>query len=315
MSRKPGEEKMDEPASAEPRPPEAEAAPAEGERPAAPGEGAADDVRHAADEKPAATAAGSVASAGQDDEPGGESDEPGDESDEPGDESDEPGDESDEPGGESDDEPGDESDEPGGESDDEPGDESDEPGDESDEPGDESDESDEPGDESDEPGDESDDEPDTRPAEGGLAAAPPPNAFLKGAVIGLILVVPLTALAVYALGRLDIGDPQASYYSIIAFVAVFAGLPAIITVGGIGRAAASALVKPGDGDRTSACTRVAAIYTALTTVGLVLLTVVPLGEVPTEVGTWLWIVAIGGVTGALGGFVLGVWIGYGSRKL
>ena len=150
--------------------------------------------------------------------------------------------------------------------------------------------------------------------ESGLAAAPPPGAFLKGAVIGLILLVPLTALAVYVLGRLDIGDPEASYYTIVAFVAVFAGLPSIITVGGIGRAAASALVRPGERGGPSASTRVSAIYTAFTAVGLVLLTVVPLGEVPTGLGTWLWIVALGGATGALGGFVLGVWVAYGSRK-
>ncbi|HKE17119.1 MAG TPA: hypothetical protein VKB80_19730 [Kofleriaceae bacterium] len=147
-----------------------------------------------------------------------------------------------------------------------------------------------------------------------LAAAPPPGAFLKGAVVGLVLLVPLTALAVYVLGRLDIGDPEASYYTIVAFVAVFAGLPAIITVGGIGRAAASALVRPGERGGPSASTRVSAIYTAFTAVGLVLLTVVPLGEVPTALGTWLWIVALGGATGALGGFVLGLWVAYGSRK-
>ena len=174
-----------------------------------------------------------------------------------------------------------------------------------------------------EPGDDADaDEPGDEPgevlappaAETGLAAAPPPNAFLKGAVIGLILLIPLTALAVYVLGRLDIGDPQASYYSVIAFVAVFAGLPAIITAGGIGRAAAGALVRPGDRGGPSASTRVSTLYAALTTVGLVLLSVVPLGAVPTAVGTWIWIIALGGLTGALGGFVLGLWVGYGSRK-
>ncbi len=148
----------------------------------------------------------------------------------------------------------------------------------------------------------------------GIEQVPPPNAFLKGAVLGLILLVPLTALAVYLLGRLEIGDPQASYYSIIAFAAVFAGLPAIITAGGIGRAAASALVRPGERGGPAASTRVATIDAALTGIGLVLLTVVPLGEVPIEVGTWVWIIVLGASTGALGGFVLGLWMSYGSNE-
>ncbi|HWM88543.1 MAG TPA: hypothetical protein VNO33_21960 [Kofleriaceae bacterium] len=155
------------------------------------------------------------------------------------------------------------------------------------------------------------DTPSARPA---TATDPPtrPHAFLKGATLGLILLIPLTALAVLLLGRLGIGDPEASYTTIIAFVAMFAGLPAMITAGGIGRAAASALVRPARGG-PSASMRVAAIYSAITAVGLVLLTVVPLGEVPTEIGRWLWIIAIGGAAGALGGVVLGMWIGYGSR--
>ena len=53
---------------------------------------------------------------------------------------------------------------------------------------------------------------------------------------------------------------EASYTTIIAFVAMFAGLPAMITAGGIGRAAASALVRPARGG-PSASMRVAAIYT------------------------------------------------------
>jgi hypothetical protein len=147
----------------------------------------------------------------------------------------------------------------------------------------------------------------------GLEQAARPHDFLKGAVLALILVIPLTALAVYLLGRLDIGDPQASYYTIIAFVAVFAGLPAMVTVGGIGRAAAAARARPAGRGGPAACTRVAAIYTALTSVGLVLLTVVPMGEVPIDIATWLWIVALGGSTGALGGFVLGLWVAYAPR--
>ena len=56
----------------------------------------------------------------------------------------------------------------------------------------------------------------------------------------------------------------------------------------------------------------AVVQTAIAMIGLVLLTVVPLGEVPTSVGHWLWIALVGGSCGALAGFVLGLWIRYGS---
>ncbi len=94
---------------------------------------------------------------------------------------------------------------------------------------------------------------------------------------------------------------------------MFAGLPAIVTTGGIGRAAARALVRPGPRGGAAAGIRVAVVQTALATFGLVVLTVVPLGEVPTTLGHWVLIVLVGASCGAMAGFVLGLWIRYGSR--
>jgi hypothetical protein len=145
-------------------------------------------------------------------------------------------------------------------------------------------------------------------------AVAPPHAFLKGAVVGLVALVPLTALAIHSIARFGVGDPSASYYSVIAFVAVFAGIPAIVTVGGIGRAAAAALVRPGKRGGPGGAIRVAVLLTAIASIGLVVLGAVPLGAVPTDLHAWLWIAGGGAVAGAMGGALLGVWVRYGSRQ-
>lgn len=153
-----------------------------------------------------------------------------------------------------------------------------------------------------------------RPATLTWMEAVPPHAFLKGAVFGLVVLVPLTALAVYALEWLGIGDARASYYTVIGFVAVFAGVPAIITTGGIGRTSASALVSPGKRGGPAGAIRVAVIHTAVAEIGFIILSVVPLGEVPTATDHWAWIITAGVLAGAVGGFALGLWVRYGTRQ-
>ncbi|HEU5057832.1 MAG TPA: hypothetical protein VFU21_14975 [Kofleriaceae bacterium] len=144
-----------------------------------------------------------------------------------------------------------------------------------------------------------------------LVRLPPPYAFLKGSILGLVVFIPLTALALWLLAQIGIGDRGASYVRIIAFVAVFAGLPAILTAGGIGRVAARLAVQPGRGQSTAIA--VAALNAAVCGAGLVLLGIVPLGEVPSSVGHWLWITGLGLAAGALGGVVIGLWVSYDSR--
>jgi hypothetical protein len=143
-----------------------------------------------------------------------------------------------------------------------------------------------------------------------LVRLPPPYAFLKGSILGLVVLIPLTALALLLLAQIGIGDRDASYVTLIAFVAVFAGLPAILTAGGIGRVAARTAIARGHARAVA----VAALDAAIAGAGLVLLAIVPLGEVPSSLGHWLWISGLGAVAGALGGAVIGLWVSYGSRE-
>ena len=145
-----------------------------------------------------------------------------------------------------------------------------------------------------------------------LVRLPPPYSFLKGSILGLVVFIPLTAMALWLLAQIGIGDRGASYVRLIAFVAVFAGLPAILTAGGIGRVAARAAVEPGR--RQSRAVAIAALDAAICGAGLVLLGVVPLGEVPGSLDHWLWITGVGAAAGALGGVVIGLWVSYGSRE-
>ena len=145
-----------------------------------------------------------------------------------------------------------------------------------------------------------------------LVRLPPPYAFLKGSILGLVVFIPLTALALWLLAQIGIGDRTASYVRLIAFVAVFAGLPAILTAGGIGRVAARTAVQSGRGQ--AGAVAVAALDAAVCGVGLVLLAVVPVGEVPGSLDHWLWIIGVGAAAGALGGVVIGLWVSYGSRE-
>jgi hypothetical protein len=70
-------------------------------------------------------------------------------------------------------------------------------------------------------------------------------------------------------------------------------------------------VTPGRGHAWSVA--VAALDSAVAGAGLVVLSVVPLGEVPTAAARWFWIAGIGALAGAIGGVMIGLWVSYGSR--
>jgi hypothetical protein len=135
---------------------------------------------------------------------------------------------------------------------------------------------------------------------------------LKGAVLGLVLLIPLAALAVYLLRLVGVGEPGATYTRVVGFVAVFAGLPAVLTAGGVARVAARLAVARGRGRKWSVFGAV--LHTAVTGAGLVILTLVPLGEVPAGRDRWLWILGLGAAAGAIGGLVIGLWVSQGSSQ-
>lgn len=133
---------------------------------------------------------------------------------------------------------------------------------------------------------------------------PPRWGFFKGLLTGAVIEVPAIALGVWLLARIGIGDPAASFMRILRLSAVFAGVPALITAGGIGRRAAHGSVEPPGGRRNAI--RVAARAHAAAGAALVLIATIPHGHLPGHSWHWLVPLAMGAVVGASCGALIGL---------
>ena len=134
-----------------------------------------------------------------------------------------------------------------------------------------------------------------------IPVAKPRWAFFKGMLAGAAVEVPMIAFAVWTLARFDIGDPTQSYLHVLRMTAVFAGIAALFTAGGIGRLAAYTMV---DGGRRRALF-VAARAHAAASAGLVLIAAIPHGHLPGRHDP-MWLVYPG--AGIVAGVVCGVLI-------
>jgi hypothetical protein len=126
--------------------------------------------------------------------------------------------------------------------------------------------------------------------------------FWKGLVAGVAIEVPALTAAVWGLAQLGIGNPEVPVMRILRLTAVFAGVAAVFTAGGIGRLAAYASI---DGGRRRA-TLVAARAHAAASAGLVLLAAIPHGQLPGRSLAWLAFPAAGVVVGAACGALIGL---------
>jgi hypothetical protein len=118
---------------------------------------------------------------------------------------------------------------------------------------------------------------------------------------GAAIEVPLIATTVYALAYWGVGDPDASFMRIMRLTAVFAGIAALLTAGGIGRLAAHATA---EGSRRRAIW-VAARAHAVASCGLLLIAAIPHGHFPASRLGWAGMIAAGIVPGALAGAIIG----------
>ncbi|MGE5186085.1 MAG: hypothetical protein ACM31C_28715, partial [Acidobacteriota bacterium] len=134
-------------------------------------------------------------------------------------------------------------------------------------------------------------------------AFPPRWGFFKGLVTGAVVELPAIAGAVWLLARLGIGNPDLHYLALLRMTAVFAGLAALLTAGGVGRLAAHASV--GHVDRRHAMW-VAARAHAAAGAGLVMIAAIPHGHLPLQLWKWLAFPAAGALVGAALGALLGV---------
>jgi hypothetical protein len=140
------------------------------------------------------------------------------------------------------------------------------------------------------------------------ASMPPRGGFWKGALLGFVLGLPATAGAVYLAARFGIGDRAASFETTLRFAVVFAGVPAILSAAGVGRAAARAAVAKTRGGLMRSA-RTGALGFAAACVGLTLLVAVPIGGLPPSPVRWLWLAPPGAVAGAVVGVLIGLWAG------
>jgi hypothetical protein len=131
---------------------------------------------------------------------------------------------------------------------------------------------------------------------------PPRWGFVKGLFTGAVIEVPAIATAVWTLAALGVGNADAPFMHILRMAAVFAGIAAVLTAGGIGRLAAHASVERG---RRRAIW--SAAYThAVATAGLVVIAAIPQGHLPSHRLPWLALPAVGMVFGAACGAVIGI---------
>jgi hypothetical protein len=138
---------------------------------------------------------------------------------------------------------------------------------------------------------------------GVLPVQKPRWAFWKGLLAGAAIEIPLLAVTVWALARLGVGNPDVELMRIVRITAVFAGVAALLTAGGIGRVAAYALVDTG-GRRRRAIFRAARAHAAASA-GLVVIAAIPHGRLPEAPIDWLAFPAGGLVCGAIAGAIIG----------
>lgn len=130
---------------------------------------------------------------------------------------------------------------------------------------------------------------------------PPRWGFWKGLLVGIILEIPAISAAVFALPRLGLGQ-AAPAMLVVRMTSLFAGLPALLTSGGIGRLAAYESVKR---PRREAIARGAGVH-ALAGVMLTFIAALPHGYLPSTALGWVALSAMGATAGALCGAAIGV---------
>jgi hypothetical protein len=136
----------------------------------------------------------------------------------------------------------------------------------------------------------------------GIALHKPRWGFWKGLLTGVAVEVPVLSATVWGLGQLGFGNAEVPLMKIMRLTAVFAGVAALLTAGGIGRLAAYASV---DGGRRRAMW-VAGRAHAVAGAGLVLIAAIPHGQLPARSVDWLAFPAGGLVAGGLCGVLIGI---------
>lgn len=129
-----------------------------------------------------------------------------------------------------------------------------------------------------------------------------PPGFAKGAVLGVLVMIPLISLGIWLANRLGIGEVRPTLIGVLRLVVVFAGVPAVVTAGGVGRLAAQASV---DGGRTRAMW-MAGSALAFGGIGAIVIGAIPNEVIPASGLGWGALAAVGALAGTLAGVAIGL---------
>jgi hypothetical protein len=118
---------------------------------------------------------------------------------------------------------------------------------------------------------------------------------------GAVIEVPVIAATVWVTAHLGIGNPDPPFMRVLRITAVFTGIAALLTAGGIGRLAATTASEHGRPRAISVATRAHAAATA----GLVVIAAIPHGRLPLHHVAWIVPPLFGALAGAACGAVIG----------
>lgn len=136
----------------------------------------------------------------------------------------------------------------------------------------------------------------------------PRNGFWKGAAAGFLVVIPASALTVWALARVGLLDQRAGVIACLRMALLFSGLAAVLTGGGVGRLAAQASIERpsswlGSGRPRAILTAAAAMAPA--GAALTIIAAMPHGGLPMTPLGWVLLALGGAVSGAASGVAIG----------
>ena len=149
-----------------------------------------------------------------------------------------------------------------------------------------------------------------------LASEPPPwprwSAW-KGALLGLMVVVPLLSIAIWLLAATGRGNPEASLVSILQFTTIFAGVPAAVTGAGVARLCARKSTDTFEKSSRRAV-KSGALVNGIAGVGLIVIAALPHGHIPTSIGGLIAVGLGGAIAAAIGGGLIGAWAAAGTAN-
>ena len=149
------------------------------------------------------------------------------------------------------------------------------------------------------------------------AAMAPRWAFWRGVVVGLTLGVPAVAAATWLVAHHLEAPNVLGFDRSLLFACIFAGLPAMVTGGGVARVAARRSIRYAQESPMRAVTQAsmaAARNYAVAGIAHVFLTAIPLGLLSSNRPQWVWWITAGALQGAMVGAVIGLWVGHRPQR-